>query len=368
MENRCKDTEKVRYDKARESFFGISDCLASLASLHVAIEPLALVDDMLNRHYRLQDITGVHTVRDFNLAVREKRAFDIINVSEVIQARGIARLADTVVERGTVRVVLIAGPSSSGKTTFSKRLSVQLRAVGLNPVPLSLDDYFVNRVDTPLDADGEYDFESLYAIDLELFNRQLAALLDGEEVELPHYNFETGRREWLGQRMRLSDRQSVLIIEGTHALNPELTRVIPDESKYRIFVSVFTGTALDDTDSLLPNQIRLLRRILRDCQFRGFSAEQTIARWPSVRRGEDRWIFPYLTCADTLFNSSFLYELAVLKEKVVPVLEAVGEESAAYPTTQRLLHCLQWFDSLSDKAVPPTSLLREFFGGSSFSY
>lgn len=366
MENRCKDTEKKRYDKAREIFFSISKNLETTVSQQAEVE--TLVQDMLGRHQRLQDVTGVHCVRDFNLAVHEKRAFDVINVSEVVQARGIAGLADSIVERGTVRVVLIAGPSSSGKTTFCKRLSIQLRAVGLTPVPLSLDDYFVNRVDTPLDADGDYDFESLYAIDLDLFNSHLAALLQSEEVELPHYNFETGRREFNGNRMRLTDSQSVLVIEGTHALNPELTRVIPDENKYRIFVSILTGIALDDTEYLLPNDNRLLRRILRDRQFRGFSAEQTIARWPSVRRGEDKWIFPFLHCADTLFNSSFLYELAVLKEKVVPVLEEVTVDSSAYSTIQRLMRCLEWFEHLSDKAVPPTSLLREFFGGSSFSY
>ena len=366
MENRCKDTEKTRYDKAREIFFSISDHLETEVAQKEEVE--VLVQDMLMRHQRLQDLTGIHSVQDFNLAVQEKRAFNVINLSEVVQARGIAGLADDIEERGTVRVVLIAGPSSSGKTTFCKRLAVQLQAVGLIPVPLSLDDYFVNRVDTPLDADGDYDFESLYAIDLELFNRHLAALLAGEEVELPHYNFETGRREYNGNRMRLADSRSVLVIEGTHALNPELTRVIPDERKYRIFVSVLTGIAFDDTEYLCPNDNRLLRRILRDRQFRNFSADQTIARWPSVRRGEDKWIFPYLHCADSLFNSSFLYELAVMKEKVAPILEEVDEQSPAYPTVQRLMHCLDWFEHLSDKAVPPTSLLREFFGGSSYSY
>lgn len=366
MENRCKDTEKIRYDKAREMFFSISNNLESEVTEKEEVE--SLMHSMILRHQRLQDIIGIHTVEDFNLAVREKRAFDIINVSEVVQARGIAGLADAIEARGTVRVVLIAGPSSSGKTTFCKRLSVQLRAVGLIPVPLSLDDYFVNRVDTPLDADGEYDFESLYSIDLDLFNSHLAALLNGEEVELPHYNFETGCREFNGNRMRLADERSVLVIEGTHALNPELTRVIPDERKFRIFVSVLTGIAFDDTECLHPNDNRLLRRILRDRQFRGFSAEDTIARWPSVRRGEDKWIFPYLHCADALFNSSFLYELAVMKEKVAPILDEVQPESPAYDTAQRLKHCLDWFEKLTDKAVPPTSLLREFFGGSSFKY
>ena len=366
MEKYGKDTVNARYIKTQEMFLSISDHIWAETSHRDNVG--RLMCDVLDRHLRLQDITGVCTVGDFNRAVCEERAFDIINVSEVVQARGIAGLADAIEARGTVRVVLIAGPSSSGKTTFSKRLSIQLRAVGINPVPLSLDDYFVNRVDTPLDANGDYDFESLYAIDLPLFHHHLATLLEGGEVELPHYNFETGRREMSGQRMRLDSERSVLIIEGTHALNPELTCVIPDERKYRIFVSVFTGIALDETESLAPNDNRLLRRILRDSQFRGFSAEETIARWPSVRRGEDRWIFPFLYQADTLFNSSFLYELAVMKEKVEPILGEVKEGTPAYATAQRLMHCLDSFETLTDKAVPPTSLLREFFGGSSYKY
>lgn len=366
MENCCEEMNKNRYDEARAVFFSISEHLESEVAGRPKVE--ALVQGMLERHQHLQDITGIYSVKDVNLAAREERAFDVINVSEAVQARAFARLADAIVERDTVRLVLIAGPTSSGKTTFCKSLSIQLRAVGLIPVLLSLDDYFLNRSETPRDADGDYDFESLYAIDLDLFNRHLAALVDGEEVELPRYDFETGSRVWNGKRMCLTDRRSVLIIEGNHALNPELTRAIPDERKYRIFLSVCTGIALDETAHLPPNDNRLLRRILRDRQFRAYSAEDTIARWSSVRRGEERWIFPFLHCADVLFNTSFFYELAVMKEKVEPFLDEVKEESPAYETAQRLKHYLGRFVNLSDSAVPPTSLLREFLGGSSYIY
>ena len=323
---------------------------------------------VLEDNHRLQEITRVSTVSDFNNAAVEGRSTDIINVSEVLQARRIAAIADEIEANESIRMVLIAGPSSSGKTTFCKRLSIQLMAVGLHPVPLSLDDYFVNRVDTPLGDDGKYDFESLYAIDLDLFNNQLAALLRGEKIELPHYNFETGCREFNGTKMQLRDEKSILVIEGIHALNPKLTHLIPKDNKYHIFVSVLTSLMLDDNAYIPTTDNRLLRRILRDYQFRGFSAKNTIAMWPNVRKGEERWIFSFLDRADTMFNSSFLYELAILKDKLVPILKEVEKGCLEYEIAQNLLGYLKHFNAIPDKAIPPTSLLREFVGGSSYHY
>ncbi len=313
------------------------------------------------------EITGVATVSDFNRRVEQGDIHDIINVTEVLQSRQIADMADEICERGTIRVVLIAGPSSSGKTTFSKRLSVQLMAVGLKPVALSTDDYFVPRHLTPKDEDGNYDFESLYAVDLDLFNEQLQALIAGKEVRLPRFNFETGLREWRSDALTCNS-DTVLIIEGIHALNPLLTESVAESAKYRIFCSVLSDVSLDGQQTIVTTDNRLLRRILRDSQYRGFPAEETILRWPSVRRGEEKWITPFIGEADVLFDSSFLYELAVMKRKLEPILQEVHNTSPAYETAQRLLGYIEYFKSIPDKAIPPTSLLREFFGGSSYKY
>ena len=320
----------------------------------------------------LADITGVATVSDFNRRVKEGTVRDIINVTEVLQARKIAGMADEICERGTVRVVLIAGPSSSGKTTFSKRLSVQLMAVGLKPVALSTDDYFVDRHLTPKDEDGNYDFESLYAVDLDLLGEQLKALVGGDgqppqPVRLPRFNFETGRREWRAEPLTC-DADTVIVIEGIHALNPLLTASVAESTKYRIFCSVLTDVSLDGQRVISTADNRLLRRILRDSQYRGFPAEETIRRWPSVRRGEEKWIMPFIGQADVQFDSSFLYELAVMKNKLQVILQDVKETSAEYDTAQRLLGYIDYFKAIPDKAIPPTSLLREFFGGSSYHY
>lgn len=318
--------------------------------------------------FDLPQITGVRTVADFNHRVEARTATEVITVSEVVQARRIAAMADEVKRRGTVRVALIAGPSSSGKTTFSKRLSIQLMAVGLKPVVLSLDDYFVNREDTPLDEQGEYDYESLYAVDLPLFNSQLQALIRGEEVQPPTFNFQTGHREYVSPARSVTP-DTVLIIEGIHGLNPELTALIPNEQKFRIFCSVLSPVVLGDGEQTISTtDNRLMRRILRDKQYRNFSAAETIGRWPSVRRGEDRWIFPFQDTADVRFDSSFLYELAILKEKLTPILREVEPDSPHRATAERLATYLDYFLAIPDKAVPPTSLLREFFGGSSFHY
>lgn len=333
------------------------------------LENIVRQDKMLSvfsEYHQWQEILGVTTVGDLNIACRKGHATDLINVAEALQEKRIARMADEIYCRHS-RVVLISGPSSSGKTTFSKRLSVQLMANGLRPVALSLDDYFVDREQTPLDAEGNYDFESLYAVDLPFFNEQLNALLHGEEVQLTKFDFTIGKRLLTERKLRI-DKHTVLIIEGIHALNPELTRHIPESDKYRVYVSALTSIMLDDHNYIPTTDNRLLRRILRDYKYRGWSAEDTIARWPSVRRGEEKWIFPYQENADAMFNSALLYELAVLRSHLIPILEQVKENRPEYSEAYRLRKFLQYFESIPDNDLPPTSLLREFLGGSSFDY
>ena len=333
------------------------------------LEDIVRQDKMLgifSEHHHWQEILGVSTVGDFNTACRKGHATDLINVAEALQEKRIAGIADDIHRRGA-RIVLISGPSSSGKTTFSKRLSVQLMTNGLRPVALSLDDYFVDREHTPLDAEGNYDFESLYAVDLPFFNEQLAALLRGDEVQLTKFDFTLGKRLLTDRRLRI-DAHTVLIIEGIHALNPELTRHIPAEDKYKVYVSALTTIMLDKHNYIPTTDNRLLRRILRDYKYRGYSAEDTISRWPSVRKGEDKWIFPYQENADAMFNSALLFELAILKNHLSPILEQVKENRPEYSEAYRLRKFLQYFESVSDTDLPPTSLLREFLGGSSFEY
>lgn len=318
-----------------------------------------------NRHW--QEIMGVSTVGDFNEAIQSGHATDLINVSEALQEKRIAQIADSICARKDVRVVLIAGPSSSGKTTFSKRLSVQLMANGKYPYPISLDDYFVDRAHTPHDENGDYDYESLYALDLDLFNDHIQRLIRGEEIELPRFNFTTGQREYKGNFLKLNPNM-ILILEGIHALNPELTPHIPEENKFRVYVSALTTISLDNHNYIPTTDNRLLRRIIRDYNYRGYSAEETINRWPSVRAGEVKWIFPYQENADAMFNSALLFELSVLKSHVEPVLYRVPESSPAYSEAYRLRHFLEYFIPVPDHDLPPTSLLREFLGGSSFTY
>ena len=321
---------------------------------------------VFSEHHHWQEILGVSTVGDFNTACRAGHTTDLINVAEALQEKRIAGIADDIYRR-KARIVLISGPSSSGKTTFSKRLSVQLMTNGLRPVALSLDDYFVDRELTPLDEHGEYDFESLYALDLPFFNAQLNALLQGEEVELTKFDFTTGKRMLTGNKLRINDH-TVLIIEGIHALNPELTKHIPSADKYKIYVSALTSIMLDDHNYIPTTDNRLLRRILRDYKYRGYSAEATISRWPSVRKGEDKWIFPFQENADAMFNSALLFELAILKGYLTPILEQVKENRPEYSEAYRLNKFLQYFETIPDDDLPPTSLLREFLGGSSFKY
>lgn len=323
--------------------------------------------DIYNEHHRWQDILGVRTVGDFNQSCQDGHATDLINVSEALQEKKISHIADEIAQKKSIRLILISGPSSSGKTTFSKRLSVQLMASGLHPFPISLDNYFVDRKHTPRDSNGDYDFESLYALDLDYFNYDLECLLRGEEVELPRFNFQKGEREMSGQKIRLEEGTYV-ILEGIHALNPELTSKIPDYAKYKIYVSALTTILLDDHNYIPTADNRLLRRIIRDYKYRGYSAEDTIRRWPSVQRGEEKWIFPYQENANAMFNSALLYELAVLKDEALPLLQQVQENVPEYSEARRLHRFLSYFTSLGDEELPPTSLLREFLGGSSFKY
>ena len=336
------------------------------------LQPVIKQDKMFEaykEHLTLQRTVGLDNVGDLNLAIEKGRSQDIILVSEAMQEKQVAKIAEKIADgyKECIRIVLISGPSSSGKTTFCKRLQVQLTTNLLHPVGISLDDYFLNREDTPKDEHGEYDFESLYALDLPYFNKDLKKLLSGEEIELPSFNFETGQRVFKGKKLKLREN-SILVIEGIHALNPELTEFIDDKYKYRVYVSVLTSISLDNHNWIPTTDNRLLRRIIRDYRFRGYSAEDTINRWPSVRRGEDKWIFPYQENADAMFNSAMLYELAALRKFAEPILAQVPESSKANAEAYRLLRFLRYFNYIPTEELPGTSLLREFLGGGSFKY
>ena len=323
--------------------------------------------EVFKEHHRWQSILGIKTVGDFNEAVKNGQATDLINVSEALQEKKISQIADTIAERKEIKVVLIAGPSSSGKTTFCKRLSVQLLASGVKPVQISLDDYFVNRETTPKDENGEYDYESIYALNIPLINEQFNALFRGEEVELPKYNFQTGKSEKSGKKLHLGEN-NILVVEGIHALNPLLTEQIANDKKFKIYASALTTILLDDHNYIPTTDNRLLRRIVRDYKYRGCSAQETIHRWPSVRAGENKWIFPYQEQADVMFNTALLFELAVIKPQAEEVLEQVPENCEEYAEAYRLRKFLKYFAPLPFRNLPPTSLLREFLGGSSFKY
>lgn len=315
-------------------------------------------------------VVGVSNVGELNQAVAEGKSADLINVSEALHNNRIAAMADEIAARyhkGGARIVLVAGPSSSGKTTFTKRLAIQLMTNLLEPKMISLDDYFVDRHHTPRDEQGEYDYESLYALDLEQFNSDLNRLLAGEEVELPYYNFATGEREYRGNRIRLTEK-SILLIEGIHGLNPELTADIDPRMKFCVYVSALTTISIDDHNWIPTTDNRLLRRIIRDHKYRGASAVDTIRRWPSVRRGEEKWIFPYQENADATFNSALLFELGVMKDRAEATLREVPRNVPEYGEASRLSKFLSYFKSIGLEYVPSTSLIREFMGGSSFTY
>ena len=323
--------------------------------------------DIFKEHHRWQDILGIRTVGDFNQAIDAGHATDIINISEALQEKKIANIAEDIANRQGVKLVLLAGPSSSGKTTSCKRLSIQLAVNGLKPLQISLDDYFVDRDKTPKDDNGEYDFESIYALNLDLLNEQFNALFRGEEVELPKYDFPSGKSVKSGKKLKM-EPNNVLVVEGIHALNPELTAHIPQEQIYRVYASALTTILLDNHNYIPTTDNRLLRRIIRDYKYRGVSAQETIHRWPSVRAGENKWIFPYQENADAMFNTAMLYELSVIKMQAEPLLQQVPENCEEHAEAYRLLKFLKYFKGIPYNNLPPTSLLREFLVGSSFHY
>ena len=322
----------------------------------------AFADDHL-----LMEKIGITTVGELNEYVKEGFASDGIKVAEALQEKKIAQIADQIANKKNVKVVLVAGPSSSGKTTFSKRLSVQLMTNGLMPKLISLDDYFVDREHTPKDESGDFDYEHIQALNIELFQQHIGLLLKGEEIELPSYNFALGQSVKSGKKLRLNDN-TILVMEGIHALNPIISEKIPEENIFRIYVSALTSIKLDDHNYIPTTDNRLIRRIVRDNKYRGTTAVSTIARWPSVRRGEEKWIFPFQENADAMFNSALIYELAVLRDYAIPLLESVYENRPEHQLATALTEFLRFFEPISDKELPPTSLLREFLGGSSFKY
>lgn len=308
-------------------------------------------------------LLGVDKVITLNKIIEDNEYPDVIRTVEALHEKKLSQIADIVKEKGK-RVILIAAPSSSGKTSFAHRLSIHLRVNNLKPVSISLDDYFVDREDTPLDEFGNYDFESIYAIDLDRFNSDLKRLLNGEEISLPKFNFKTGKREETNKKLKISDNQPI-ILEGIHGLNPMLTSSIPDEDKFKIYISALTQINLDDHNRIPTTDLRLIRRMVRDYNFRGYSAQKTISQWNSVRRGEKKNIFPYQEEADIIFNSACVYELSVLKTYAKPLLEAITKEDPTYIEANRLLKFLQYFVELEDVSdIPSISILREFIGGS----
>ncbi|MBQ3689271.1 MAG: nucleoside kinase [Bacteroidales bacterium] len=312
-------------------------------------------------------LLGISTVNTLNKAVKEGYSGEIIKVAEALHEKKIAQIADLIKQKGNVKLVLIAGPSSSGKTTTSKRLCIQLRVAGLKPVQISLDNYFVNRENTPRDEKGEYDFEALEAVDYKQFNEDILAMMNGETVKMPTYNFQTGKREYKGETMT-ADEKTVFVVEGIHGLNPTLSQMIPADKKFKIYVSALTPIGIDSHNRIPTTDNRLLRRIIRDFRYRHYSAEETIKRWPSVRRGENKNIFPFQEEADVMFNSALPYELGVIKVYAEPLLQNVSERTPEYAEAQRLIKFLSYFKEFPDNEIPPTSILREFLTGSSFHY
>ena len=322
---------------------------------------------IFKEHHQWQDLIRLRTIGDLNDAIGQGYAPNLIQVSEALQEKKIAQIADQIANTKGIKMVLIAGPSSSGKTTTCKRLSVQLAVNGIRPVAISLDDYFLDREETPRDEKGDYDFEHLHALNIPLLNEQMNALFRGEEVELPRYNFQTGKSEWSGKKLQLKGKE-VLVVEGIHALNPELTAQIPDEQIFRVYASALTTILLDSHNYIPTTDNRLLRRIIRDHKYRAVTARETIRRWPSVRAGENKWIFPFQENADAMFNTAMLFELAVIKSQAEPLLEQVPENCPEFAEAYRLLKFLRYIKPIPETQIPPTSLLREFLGGSSFKY
>ena len=325
----------------------------------MAIKKLLLAENS-NNIFRMK-----RNVENLNAIINSGHIGDLIRYTEALQEKQLARIAEDIASRPMVRVVLLAGPSSSGKTSTSKRLSVQLMTCMKLPVALSMDNWFVNRDETPLDEFGEKDFESIYAVDLHQFNKDIRDLISGKKVKLPTYNFHTGKREYRGKAMKLNS-DAILIIEGIHALNPMLTKELPEEAKYRIFAAPIRQIGIGDNEQVSSEENRLIRRITRDSQTRNRTAQETIASWPSVRRGEEKWILPFRCYADSIFDTSMEYELSAIKDKAEPLLKAVPKDCPEFETSNRLLGYLEKFIAITDNEIPRTSLLREFIGGSIF--
>lgn len=334
------------------------------------IVPQDKMFDIFKEYKEWVSVMGVSNIGSLNGKILAGESSDLIKVAEAFHEKKLAGIADSIyeanVERGA-RIVLISGPSSSGKTTFAKRLGIELRILGLRPVMVSLDDYFVDRENTPRDEKGDYDYEALEAIDLQLFNTQLQQLMNGESVTIPRYDFISGTRQWHSEPLQLDER-SILVIEGIHGLNPQLTSSIDDRLKFRIYISALTSISMDDLSRIPTTDNRLLRRITRDYYTRGSNAEASLKRWGSVRRGEDKYIFPYQENADVMFNSSLFYEISVLRQYVEPMLREVPDVVPEYAEARRLLKFLDNFTQIPSDEIPPTSILREFIGGSSFKY
>ncbi|MGI6777660.1 MAG: nucleoside kinase [Acetivibrionales bacterium] len=329
-------------------------------------KPQSKLFAIFSEYKRWNRILGIENVGALNDIVKEGKINEIIRIGEALHEKKIAQIADMIAHsKSKKKVVLIAGPSSSGKTTFAQRLSVQLRVNGLKPVTISLDDYFHNREQTPLDENGEYDFEALEAIDIELFNSQLSLLIAYHEVEMPVYNFEKGAREPAGKRLKINE-ENVLIIEGIHGLNEKLTASIPHESKFKIYVSALTSMNIDDHNRIPTTDTRLVRRIVRDHWFRGTNAVNTIRRWPSVRRGEEKNIFPFQEEADVMFNSALIFELGILKTYAEPLLAEIDSSQAEYSEAKRLTEFLSYFLPIQSEEIPLNSIIREFIGGCCF--
>lgn len=324
--------------------------------------------DIFQEYKEWVEILGVSTVAAINKQIKSKNTSELIKISEALHERKVIQIADEIYNRrDKVRIVLISGPSSSGKTTFAKRIAIQLKVMGLAPHTISLDNYFVDREQTPLDENGEYDFESLGALDVDTFNNNLVDLLEGKKVDLPKFSFETGKRFYDGTSLQI-ESNGIIIIEGIHGLNPNLTPLIEPEKKFLIYISALTSLSIDGTNRIPTTDNRLIRRIIRDYKYRGYSALDTISRWESVRRGEDHNIFPYQEEADVMFNSALLYEFGILKTYAEPILREVPMNVPEYAEARRLMKFLNFFTRIPDEEIPPTSILREFLGGSTFSY
>lgn len=365
-------TKYIHLFDLRKYFDGIYLALPKRSDPNVleSMVPQDKMFDIFKEYKEWVDIMGVSTLGSLNTHINNGKSSELIKIAEALHEKKLGSIADSILDanisRG-MRIVLISGPSSSGKTTFAKRLGIQLRILGLNPVLLSLDDYFVEREKTPLDINGDYDYESLYALDLQTFNDHLRQLMNGESVDVPRYDFITGLRFTHEQPLVLDER-SILVVEGIHALNPELTAAIDDDLKYKVYISALTSVSMDDLSRIATTDNRLIRRIVRDYYTRGNSATDTLKRWGSVRRGEDKHIFPYQENADVMFNSSLFYEIPVLRRYVEPMLYEVPDTVPEFAEARRLLKFLDNFIPIVPDEIPPTSIIREFIGGSSFKY